>query len=353
MTAPGEPVAAQHFSAGPALTPRERLMKARSGEAVDRPPISFWQHFPAQDHDPRLLARATVDFQNEYELDLVKLMPSGMYSVVDYGVATGQPDPVTGARARVGGSIETMADVAAVARHQGLGSSVKAELEAAERVRQELSGDVPVIETIFSPLTMLAKLSPAPLAFTLIELGERSRQVLDKLAEDVVAFGQASLRAGVDGFFYATQWANHALVDDAIYDEYGVGYDEQILRALRPDASVIMLHLHGSLPRFELAGQLPVDWVNWEDRDSVPSLAGASRTPSVGLAAGLPRDAAPYTDDHIEHACARYVDDAVVETEGARLLLAPGCVMHQNVGPTILSALRRTVDGYAAANGER
>ena len=273
-------------------------------------------------------------------------MPSGMYSVVDYGVETGHPHPVSGARARVGGSIKTMADVVALARHKGMGPTLKAELEASERVRQGLSDDVPILETIFSPLTMLAKLSPAPLLFTLMELGDRCRPVLDKLAEDVVEFAQASLRAGADGFFYATQWASRAVFDDALYDEYGAGYDEQIVQALRPESKVIMLHLHGSLPRFELAEELPVDWVNWEDRDSVPSLAGASQTPSLGLAAGLPRNAAPYTDNHVDQACTRYVDDAVAATKGSRLLLAPGCVLDQNVGSNVLSALRQAVEGY-------
>lgn len=341
------------YTGGPSLTSRERLKRLAGGEPVDRPAISFWRHFPSQDQDPRQLARATIDFQNEYRLDLVKLMPSGMYSVVDYGVATGEPDPVTGARARVGGSIGSVADVAALAGRNGMGPSLKAELEAAAAVRQAVSADVPVIETIFSPLTMLAKLSPEPLTSTLTELGDRARSVLDKLADDVIAFAEASLRGGVDGFFYATQWANHELDDDAVYDEYGVGYDERILGALRPASELLMLHLHGSLPRFELAGRLPVDWVNWEDRDSIPSLAAASQAAPVGLAAGLPRDAAPYTDKHVEQACARYVEDAVVATGGDRLLLAPGCVLHQDVRPDVQHALRRSVDGYGAASRER
>lgn len=353
MTMPANLATAGYYTHGPGLTPRDRLKRLAAGKKVDRPAISFWRHFPSEDQDSRRLARATIDFQNEYRLDLVKLMPSGMYSVVDYGVTTGSPDPVTGARARVGGSIATMADVAGLARRDGLGPSAKAELEAAAEIRQEISGDVPIIETIFSPLTMLAKLSPAPLTSTLRELGDRVHPVLDKLAGDVVTFAEASLRAGVDGFFYATQWANHVLDDDEIYDAYGVGYDEQILGALRPESKLIMLHLHGSLPRFELAERLPVDWVNWEDRDSVPSLAGAGRTVAVGLAGGLPRDAAPYTDNHVAHASAQYVDDAVAATGGSRLLLAPGCVLHQDVGPNVMRALRQSVERYTATSEER
>ena len=78
-------------SHGLTLTPRERLGRSQRGEALDRTPISFWRHFPNEDQDPGRLVEAMLAFQERYQLDLVKLMPSGMYSVVDYGAITSPP----------------------------------------------------------------------------------------------------------------------------------------------------------------------------------------------------------------------------------------------------------------------
>jgi uroporphyrinogen decarboxylase len=70
------------------MTRFERLRAAFDGGAVDRVPISFWQHFPQLDAHPGTLTGATVAYQRRYDLDFVKLMPTGMYSVMDYGVHT-------------------------------------------------------------------------------------------------------------------------------------------------------------------------------------------------------------------------------------------------------------------------
>ncbi|HZS87261.1 MAG TPA: hypothetical protein VFE42_07220 [Chloroflexota bacterium] len=63
-----------------------RVEAAFKGLPVDRSPVTFWQHLPGHDHTADLLASATLDFQRRFDLDLVKLMPTGMYSVIDYGV---------------------------------------------------------------------------------------------------------------------------------------------------------------------------------------------------------------------------------------------------------------------------
>ena len=72
---------------GNAMTHRERIQATLRGEAVDRPPVSLWRHFPREDETVEGLVKATVRFQREYDFDLVKLMPTGMYGVIDYGVA--------------------------------------------------------------------------------------------------------------------------------------------------------------------------------------------------------------------------------------------------------------------------
>src|SRR5208337_1533223 len=64
---------------GPALTKAERVRLALASAEVDRPPYSFWSHFPGTDRDPEALVEKTVRFATELDLDFVKAMPNGFY----------------------------------------------------------------------------------------------------------------------------------------------------------------------------------------------------------------------------------------------------------------------------------
>ena len=65
---------------------RERLEKTIAGEAIDRVPAALWRHWPGDDERAADLARAVVDFQQQFDWDFVKVTPASSYSVADYGV---------------------------------------------------------------------------------------------------------------------------------------------------------------------------------------------------------------------------------------------------------------------------
>lgn len=59
------------------MTKKERIQAAVQRKAVDRPPLSFWRHFPDLDKDPFALAEALLAFHTRYDLDFIKVMPTG------------------------------------------------------------------------------------------------------------------------------------------------------------------------------------------------------------------------------------------------------------------------------------
>ncbi|MGF6906091.1 hypothetical protein [Fusobacterium sp. PH5-44] len=67
------------------MNKKERIKAAIEGSSVDKIPYSFWSHFPKEDLDPVKLAKKTYDFYKEYDIDFVKTMNNGMYSVEDFG----------------------------------------------------------------------------------------------------------------------------------------------------------------------------------------------------------------------------------------------------------------------------
>jgi uroporphyrinogen decarboxylase len=332
------------------MTRRERVQAALRGEPVDRAPISLWHHFPGQDDTADALAASTVAFQARYDCDLVKLMPTGMYPVMDYGVAVRPSADAIGTTRFVRGPIREPADwsrLPEVAPDRGV---LGAQVEAVRLVRAHLGPGSPVIQTIFSPLTVAAKLAGdhAPVLALAASDPDALNVVLARLAGDVVRFGRACLEAGADGFFFATQLGGRAF--EPAYRRFGVPYDLRVLERLRGDSWCTILHLHGTDPLFELADEYPVDAVNWHDRDTRPTLSeGLARTRRA-LVAGIARGGA-IAQGRPEEAAAE-VRDAVRQTAGRRLIVAPGCVIPYRAPESNLSAARRAVgDGTGFAQG--
>src|SRR5262249_4670946 len=133
------------------------------------------------------------------------------------------------------------------------GGVLAREVEVVCRVRAALGPDVPIIQTIFSPLTVADKLVAGGVKSVLDQHEAAVEAALPKLAADVIAFGRACLDAGVDGFFFATQLAARSVFPAETYGRLGAPFDQQVLEALRPGSWCTILHLHGAEPLFELA----------------------------------------------------------------------------------------------------
>src|SRR5258706_11265784 len=69
----------------PRMTKSERIAAALNHRPVDRPPVAFWRHVPEVDHTARGLADAMITFHRRWDLDLIKVMSSGVYCVEDWG----------------------------------------------------------------------------------------------------------------------------------------------------------------------------------------------------------------------------------------------------------------------------
>jgi len=337
----GAPLAARSGAplggAAPSLNHRARITAAIRGEAVRPVPVAFWHHFPDADGDPATFAEATVAFHRRYQLDIVKLMPTGMYSVMDYGVAVRPSDDDLGTTAYVSGPIADETDWARLPSASPTRGMLARQVAMVSRVRAALGPDVPIIQTIFSPLTMAWKLAGGNVELILRADEAVIHRALAGLAADVVAFGQACLDAGVDGFFFATQLASRASLPRDTYASLGEPFDLRVLETLRPRAWLQVLHLHGQEPYFELADRYPIDVVNWEDRETPPSLAEAARMTSRCLLGGVVRGNALATATATE--IAGQVSDAVAQVGGRGLIVGAGCVISTNTPAGNLQAI--------------
>ncbi|MBQ1877754.1 MAG: hypothetical protein II161_02965, partial [Erysipelotrichaceae bacterium] len=144
------------------MSKTELIRKVIAGEKVDRYPFSFWTHLPGIDLDPVRLAETTYQFFKDYDFDLIKTMNNGMYAIEDYGCQIDYSDVPKGGVARlVAGPIREVADWQKIT-HLNIADckAIQRELYSLKLLMEMAKDDdVPIIFTVFSPLTTADKLS--------------------------------------------------------------------------------------------------------------------------------------------------------------------------------------------------
>ncbi len=170
------------------LTKRERVWAALHGEAVDRPPLTFWHHFRPHG-SARALAEATLGFFTRYDLDIYKIMPDLPY-----------PFPHDG--------IRTLDDWHLLTPLSTENGPFARQIETVRRVRSAIGTDVPLISTLFSPLSEALFFSGVDRFRTsLRESPATVHGALAVLTENLAHLGTALLDAGADGIFLSVQGA--------------------------------------------------------------------------------------------------------------------------------------------------
>lgn len=320
---------------------RERLQAAIRGEAVDRPPVALWRHFPIADQDPTAFAEAVIEFQRRFNFDFVKITPASSYCVRDWGVEDRWEGNTEGTRRYVRYPVQDPKDWTALPILDPTRGALRDHLEAVARIREALP-EVPVVVTVFSPLAQAKNLCGADrLLLHLRRYPEALEAGLRVIAESTRRFVRAALGLGVDGIFYAVQHASYQLLSPDEYRAFGHPYDRLILEDAA-DAWLNILHLHGEAVMFDLFTDYPVAVWNWHDRETSPLLhEGKERVPGAVLG-GLSRIQTLVlgTPADVE----AEAQEAMAQTGGERFILGTGCVVPIHAPEVNLRAARKAVE---------
>ena len=305
---------------------RARVEAALRHEEVDRVPFSLWRHYHRQDRSPEALAALTLALAHDYDLDLVKLTPSGLYAVEDWaGGEVVYPGTDHEAPTLRQPAVSKPGDWRRLEMLQPSSGALGRELRTVQLVAAGLRDETPLLMTVFSPLTLAYKLAGDAVVEHLREHPRELHAGLETLAATTALFVLAALQAGATGFFFATQLACRGWLTRQEYEEFGVRYDLDVLEAAAAArAGILVLHLHGQDVFFDLSDRYPVHAVSWHNWETQPSLASARQMCGRTFVTGLDRDLlgqGPVT------AIQDQVRQALVQTEGRGLILAPSCVI--------------------------
>ncbi len=308
----------------------ERVMAVVEGRRPDRPPVSFWCHFDADQRCGSAAVRTHLDYLRKYDLDFLKVMNDNGY-------------PLTR-------PIRNIEELESLEVLRGDEPEFERQLDLLAELSKELRGRTLMATTVFNAWATLRKLikpkpTPGPPKLSGWE-GEADRLLRGFMSEDraVVAravatvgetlanFSRRCLEAGADGIFLSVRddWMDEPDRTAETYDEIVRPSDLKILDAVS-GADFNLLHVCGVSADFAAFAKYPVQVINWADRAAGPSIESVigSTAPAVcggvdnleAMPNGKPRD------------CAEQVCDALRQAADRPILIGPGCTYDPNTVP--------------------
>jgi uroporphyrinogen decarboxylase len=324
------------------LTHRGRLETCLAGEKPDRTPVALWRHFPVEDQTPDGLAAATLKFQHAYDFDLVKVTPASSFCLKDWGIRDEWRGAGEGTRDYVSRVIVEPEDWAQLEILSPTEGYLGDQLKCLRYIVDDLGPETPVIQTIFSPLSQAKNLvGPEKLLIHLRQHPIAVHEGLKTIAEGIIRFTEEALKTGIAGVFYAVQHAQYGLLSEAEYQIFGKDYDLQCLQPAQ-DSWLNMLHLHGQDVMFDQVVDLPIQILNWHDRETAPGLAEAKKRFSGVVCGGLLRQETVVLGT--PESVTAEAQDAIVSTQGTRFILGTGCVTPITAPHGNLMASRNAVE---------
>lgn len=327
------------------MTSRERVYAALEGRPVDRPPIAFWGHFYHRESSAEALVEATLEFQREYAWDWIKLNPRKHYHVEPWGVSyrySGVPNqkPVLDRW-----PVHEAKDWSAITERPFDSAAFAEQIEAVRMMRRALPADVPLIETVFTPLAVLGELVdvPSTLRAHIDQSPDLVRGALEAVTRTYERYVPAVLEAGADGIFFATvDWGSRDWMSAKEYAVWAKPYDLRILAKAAKSPFNVLHVCKGNNLMLELA-DYPVQALSWAATDATnPSLAEAQKHSRAAVMGGISHEAALL--HHVSSGVLEELRRAHEQTGGRRWLAAPGCSIFPHTPPANLRALRDAVE---------
>lgn len=222
------------------------------------------------------------------------------------------------------------------------------QVAAVRLVRAAVGPEVPIVSTLFSPLT--EALYFAGKDRFLAHIAESPATVHGALAVitgNLARLAGALLEAGADGIYFAVQGMGNSIMSAAQFAEYGRPYDMEVLAACR-EGWLNVLHAHAEHDLLmESVLDYPVAVVSWSDRfTGIPLRRVWEARPDRAVMGGM-HERGAITQGPAE-AMAAEMADALAQTGGGRrLVLAPGCSVPDDCPEEWLRAAREAADRLA------
>lgn len=326
------------------MTSRQRIGMILEGNPPDRPAASFWRHHPRHEITASGLVDATLSFQRRFGWDIVKINPRAEYHSEVWGNRYAFYEDDHRRPRLIEPRVKSPGDWHTLEVVDPTDGVLGEHLEAVRRIREELE-DVPVLMTVFTPLSIAAELAGVrdTQPSKIFADGEDLEAGLETITVSFQGFVRELMAAGCDGLFFATtRLGTRNNLDDAAFGRFSRPYDLKLLGAAQ-QAWLNMLHVCGSRAMLDLTLDYPTHLLSWDMADptnpGLEEIVHQSKRPVIGgVAQALTADPGRR---------AEVVEQArgVLQSVGShRVVVGAGCVLPTRVDASVLGELRRFVE---------
>jgi uroporphyrinogen decarboxylase len=316
------------------------------GRPTDRLCTCAWQHMPMVDKNPKDLAKATIDFTENNRWDFVKMMYNTSFFYQDFGMEVAyskdqlvwRPEIIKHAAVHVN-------DFLSMRPADPTKGNLGRQLEATKYVVDHFKGAVPVVGTLFTPLSFykdMLSFCRGDAAFAAMRYNPKElHHALGVITETSLAFTDELAKLGADGMFIAGHFCDSSMPDDW-FEEFCRPYDLEVTRRADDTMWFNILHIHGvhdlAMDRFL---SYPCQALSWEDiiagPDSGFTMADMRKKSDKIFIGGIEMQSDYYSEDNDREAVKSVLlnrgRDAVTAAGFDKLILAPGCGAPQDIPP--------------------
>lgn len=298
-----------------AMTHTQRLKAAVAGEHLDRPCAAFWgPHLNLEELNAHDLAFAMIANQEAYQWDFMKFDFSGMYFPEAFGQKITFPytENIQAWLNVEEWVINHAKDWLKLRPLQVKDSEVfQRNVEAVKRVCDHYQGDMPVLPTVFSPVSMAGEFVAGYFdQEKLIRMFEyNTKEVeygLQVIEETLINLMEAYVDAGAAGFFIGMQNGINEKLGYDIFMKYEFAGTARIVNAIKDKTWFNMAHLCNGTdtPKdtesIEWCADLPVTALNYADTwKNMPDFAEIRKKTDKVLVGGIMHTTGPLTRAHM------------------------------------------------------
>ena len=266
----------------------EKLLIDTGGK---RPLISTWKHFVTVENDYHKLADAIIAFQKKYEWDFIKVNPRATYYAEAFGNVYDKQNYTDVLPELIDYQIKNARDLNVFSQKNDFNyDPLYEQVLLAKKVRKGVGDNIPILQTLFSPLcvlTFLAGHNPYPgvdkpkskreseLKVLIRENPQGVKKALEKITEFLKKYVKDTLDNEVDGFFYSIfGHGDETELSANDYAEFSAPYDNQIFETIKEKNGIVMFHTCGPASHPEKFSQNRyIDIIHWADQEKhTPSL---------------------------------------------------------------------------------
>lgn len=329
------------------MNKKERVDAALRDEPVDRVPASVWGHDFEREWSAQGLAEATVENFTRYDWDYVIVNPRSSYHVEGWKVKVRPSGEKNKGPIFEDTPIKSASDWKRLRPQEPDQGALGEQLKALQLINHSVGYDAYFVQTIFSPLGIaqcLAGGQSEPILTTMREDRSALHSALRVITETFTTFASACLEYGANGIFYATNgWASQSLLTPDQYREFGEQYDLEFLDAIKR-ARLNILHNCGTHIYFDQLASYPVDILSWAaTEEGNPKLLDGHKRSGKTVMGGISQHSILRNGSPAQ--VRDEIGQALEQTGGRSLLLAPGCAIAPETPTKNLDAVRAAASG--------